>query len=266
MSEALPMQYLGYYDAQLRTEAETTNALSVKHLGPLRLACFTGGQGFVTYPRINAGMDLASLVGEVLEHYRGLPQITQLEWKTRGHDHMPGLAEQLLAHGFVAGASESIMLGRLTDLAVETTLPAGVTLRQIHSEGDVRAMTAMQDQAFGGSVSTHHAEAILQRLASGDGMQLWVAEDESGQILSAGRLQPVRGTDFVGFWGGATLKAWRGQGIYRALTAARAREALALGKTLIHSDSSEHSRPILERYGLLKVSTTTPYNWSKNSV
>ena len=82
-------------------------------------------------------------------------------------------------------------------------------------------------------------------------------------IVSAGRLEPVAGTDFAGIWGGSTLPQWRGQGIYRALTAARARSALKLGKTLIHSDSTEYSRPILERYGLVRVSTTTPYRWRR---
>jgi predicted GNAT family acetyltransferase len=99
-------------------------------------------------------------------------------------------------------------------------------------------------------------------LALSDRMELWVAEAE-GQIVCAGRLEPVEGTDFAGIWGGATLEAWRGQGIYRALTAARARSALAAGKTLIHSDSTEYSRPILERSGFLKVSTTTPYHWRR---
>ncbi len=47
------------------------------------------------------------------------------------------------------------------------------------------------------------------------------------------------------------------------MTAARARSALALGKTLLHSDSTEFSRPILERSGLVKVSTTTPYDWQR---
>ena len=89
-------------------------------------------------------------------------------------------------------------------------------------------------------------------------MELWVAE-AGGRVVSAGRLEPVADSDFAGIWGGATLPDWRRRGIYRALTAARARSALARGKTLIHSDSTEHSRPILERAGLVKVSTTTPY-------
>ncbi|HVK35474.1 MAG TPA: GNAT family N-acetyltransferase, partial [Microlunatus sp.] len=59
------------------------------------------------------------------------------------------------------------------------------------------------------------------------------------------------------------LPQWRRRGIYRALTAARAHSALALGKTLLHSDSTEFSRPILERSGLIKVTTTTPYEWRR---
>ncbi len=79
-------------------------------------------------------------------------------------------------------------------------------------------------------------------------------------------MDPVTGTEFAGIWGGATRPEWRGRGIYRALTAARERSALALGKRLIHSDSTEDSRPILQRAGLVKVSTTTPYLWRANSL
>ena len=104
------------------------------------------------------------------------------------------------------------------------------------------------------------ADSLLERLARDDGMELWVAETD-GRMVAGGRLEPVPGTDFVGIWGGATLPAYRGRGIYRALTAARARSALAQGKKLVHSDSTEFSRPILERSGLITVSTTTPYEW-----
>jgi GNAT superfamily N-acetyltransferase len=123
-------------------------------------------------------------------------------------------------------------------------------------------MSAMQGEVFGDPVSDETANALLRRLSFDDGMELWVAEVQ-GQIVSAGRLEPVRGTDFAGIWGGATREEWRGRGIYRALTAARARSALGMGKTLINSDSTEYSRPILERSGLLRVSTTTPYTWRR---
>ena len=87
--------------------------------------------------------------------------------------------------------------------------------------------------------------------------------EADGEVVSAGRLEPVEGTEFAGIWGGATRPQWRGRGIYRALTAARARSAIAHGKRYINSDSTEFSRPILERSGLVKVTTTTPYEWSR---
>lgn len=252
------------YDQQLRTDAETPSAIAVTRLGPLRLVTFAGGRGFVTY-RDLADTDaetMRRLVSRALDHYREDPEMTEVEWKTRGHDRAPGLHEALLTNGFEPDEPESIMIGPARMLDVEVSLPAGVTLRRVTEEEDVRATTAMQHAVFGSSDSGDMAQALLQRLALEDGMELWVAEVE-GQIVSAGRLDPVAGTDFAGIWGGATHEAWRRQGIYRALTAARARSALALGKTLIHSDSTEYSRPVLERSGLVKVSTTTPYHWHR---
>jgi ribosomal protein S18 acetylase RimI-like enzyme len=252
------------YDEQLRTDAETPSAIAVTRLGPLRLVTFAGGRGFVTYQDLgDAGAEtMTSLVTGALDHYRSDPGITRVEWKTRGHDRAPGLHEALVDSGFEPDPPKSIMIGEARLLDVAVPLPDGVTLRRVTEEGDVRAMTAMQDDVFGDPVSDRTATAILARLARRDGMELWVAE-AAGQIVSAGRLEPVVGTEFAGIWGGATRAEWRGRGIYRALTAARARSALALGKTLIHSDSTEYSRPILERYGFVKISTTTPYRWQR---
>jgi hypothetical protein len=255
-------RYLEAYDDQLRTDAETPGAQSITRLGPLRLVTFPGGRGFVTY-RDLAGADagvIQRLVGRALAHFRADAAIDRVEWKTRGHDVAPGLPGTLLANGFRPDDAESIMIGPLEALTTEARLPAGVAVRRITSAGEVRAMSAAVDEAFGEPVDTRMADALLARLALDDGMELWAAEAD-GRFVCGGRLEPVAGTDFVGIWGGATLAGYRGRGIYRAVLDARARSALAQGKTLVHSDSTEDSRPILERCGLLKVSTTTPYHW-----
>ena len=256
--------YLRCYDEQLRTEAEVPSAVSIARLGPLLLATFLGGRGFITYPDLGgAGADeIGRLVAEAVAHYRADPAIARVEWKTRGHDRAPGLHEALVENGFVAEEPESIMIGAATALAVDVPPADGVTLRQVVEEPDVRAMCAMSAEAFGDSESREMADALLRRLGLGTGMQLWVAEAD-GLMVGAGRLEPVAGTDFAGLWGGGVLESWRKRGIYRALTAVRARAALAEGKTLVHSDSTEYSRPILERSGLVKVSTTTPYLWTR---
>jgi hypothetical protein len=262
--DARAVRYLAAYDAQLRGSAETPSAIAVEKLGPLRLVTFSGGRGFITSGQLDPseGEMVSGLVREALDVFRADPTIDHVEWKTRGHDHTPGLHQALLENGFVPEAQESIMIGEARSLAVEVPLPAGVTLRRVTEEADVRAMCAMQDATFGDPVSTEMADAVVARLQRNDGMELWIAE-AGARIICAGRLEPVPDADFAGIWGGATLEGWRGQGIYRALTSARAQAALAKGKTLINSDSTEYSRPILERSGFLKVSTTTPYAWKR---
>ncbi|WP_407318644.1 GNAT family N-acetyltransferase [Isoptericola halotolerans] len=260
-----PARLLAAYDERLRTDAECSSALRVRRLGPPWLVTFAGGHGFVTY-RDLGGADAATvreLVAAAVEHFGADGKIDRVEWKARGHDHAPGLHEALTGAGFAADATESIMIGPAEALAAaDAPLPAGVTVRRISSEAEVRAMQAMADEVFGDPPSAGHAEEMLRRQAADPGMEMWVAEAD-GEIVSAGRLEPVAGTEFAGVWGGCTRPAWRGRGIYRALTAARARAALAAGRTLMHSDSTEYSRPILERSGMLEVSTTTPYRWRR---
>ncbi len=262
-----PGRLLAAYDQQLRGDAEVTpGARSMTRLGPLYLVTFDGGRGWITY-RDLGGADPAGirqLVAGALDHYRGDPAISRVEWKSRGHDVAPGLHEALLEHGFVPEEPESIMVGEARALAVDVPLPDGVRLRRITAAADVRAMSAMADRVFGDPVDERTPDVLLRRLAQDPGMEVWIAE-AGGRMICAGRLERVHGTSFAGLWGGATVLGWRGRGIYRALTAARARSALRMGATLLHSDSTEYSRPILERSGFVAVSTTTPYLWRRSA-
>lgn len=261
-----PADLLASYDAQLRTDAEAAGSTAVTHLGPLLLVTFSGHRGFITY-RDLGGADVDEvrrLVGRSLQHFTEESGISRVEWKTRGHDLAPGLHDALIGHGYLAEEPEAIMVGEAQHLITDVPLPDGVTLRQIRERHDIVAMCEMQGEVFQDDPAEIRAmaESVTQRVALDEDMTLWVAEAE-GQIISAGRLEPVDSTDFAGIWGGSTRPEWRGHGIYRALTSARARAALALGKTLIHSDSTAFSQPILERSGLVKVSTTTPYEWRR---
>jgi hypothetical protein len=258
MTELDHADLLAKYDEQLRTDAPSAIALTL--LGPLHLVTFPWGQGWVTY-RDFAGADAATIegwVGEVLDHFRSDPAIRQVKWKARGHDNAPGLHEALVDRGFVPREPESVMIGTARALAVDVPLPDGIVLRRISDEADVRRMAQMQREVFGDVDVEEMTTALLHRQTRDDGMELWVAEHQ-GRIVGSGRLEPVAGTEFAGVWGGSTVEDWRGQGVYRALTAARARSALRCGKSLIHSDSTDKSRPILERHGFLAVTTIMPY-------
>ena len=84
------------------------------------------------------------------------------------------------------------------------------------------------------------------------------ARDEA---VSVGRLYTHPQSAFAGLYGGGTLKSYRGQGFYRALVAARARDAVALGARYLQVDALPTSRPILERLGFERVTDTWPCDW-----
>jgi GNAT superfamily N-acetyltransferase len=254
---------LAAYDAQLRGDAEMAGAVSWDRAGPLWRALFNSG-GFVSYESLEGVADVDGLIAETVGYFADNPAMEEFEWKTRGHDWPPDLGERLEAHGLVPEELETVMVGEATALDVDVELPDALTVRRVDQlperDAIVSAAAGMQRDVFGGGPS---AEEVLERLVRlGALEQFWVAEAD-GRVVSAGRLDFVEGTEFAGLWGGATLPEWRGRGIYRALTAARARSALAEGVRYLQSDCSPMSRPILERSGLVAVTTSTPYVWHR---
>ena len=67
------------------------------------------------------------------------------------------------------------------------------------------------------------------------------------------------GTEFASLWGGGTVPAWRGRGVFRALVAHRAALAAARGCRYLQVDASDDSRPILQRLGFVQLAVTTPF-------
>lgn len=272
MTHAHPAALLAAYDSQLRRDAELPSALTKTPMGPLLLATYAGGRGFITYRDLatEAGPateeSVRGLVGAALEHYRAMPEVTRVEWKTRGHDHAPGLHDALVAAGFEPDEPESVMIGEASVLAVDVELPADVEIRQATTEEEVARVEQVAGEIFGDEPERIAAQVaeVVARFGRDRAFEVWFAEID-GQVVTTGRLEPMDGTEFAGIWGGSTRPEFRGRGIYRALTAARARSAIRHGKRWINSDSTEFSRPILERSGLVKVSTTTPYEWSRKS-
>lgn len=254
---------LAAYDEQLRGLAEVQGALSWDRDGPLYRALFERG-GFVSYESLAGVDDIDDLIGRSVAYYQGLGQVNEFEWKTRGHDQPANLDFRLQRAGLVPEDVETVMVGEAARLAVTVQLPDGVVIRRVDQLPEraelVAAASSMQRAVFGGGPS---AEETLSRLDRTEGNEhFWVAE-ASGRIVCAGRLARVPGTEFAGLWGGATDPEWRGKGIYRALTAARARAAVQEGALYLHSDCTAMSRPILQRSGLVAVTTTTPYRWRR---
>lgn len=255
---------LTVYDEQLRL-SEVRGAMSHDADGPLLRAVFDDG-GFVTYRDLGGltGDALAGLIARAVAHFRDETGVTTFEWKTRGHDAPADLDERLVAAGLVPEEEETVMMGQAALLVDHPAVP-GITVRRLDRAPDrdrvVAGVVELRRVVSGDSPSPAFVVGRLDR--DPDHCQYWVAETDAGQVVSAGRLELVPGTQVAGLWGGETHPGWRGRGIYRALTAARARAALDAGWRYLHSDCSPMSRPILERSGLRRVTTTTPYVWTR---
>lgn len=268
----MPNALLAAYDAQLRGAAEVQGAVSCDQDGPLWRA-LSHRSGFVSYESLESlgsVEEVDALVGRTVAYFSAQPEIDEFEWKTRGHDWPSDLDRILRAHGLEPDEVETVMVGEASHLAVDVELPEGVTVRRVDQLPDrvalVTEASGVAARIFGDGPS---GEEMLDRLDRMGGLeQFWVAEATTPagrEVVCSGRLALVEGTEFAGVWGGSTLPEWRGKGIYRALTAARARAALAEGVRYINSDCTAMSRPILERSGLVAVTTTTPYVWRREA-
>ncbi|MGW2782406.1 GNAT family N-acetyltransferase [Streptomyces populi] len=180
------------------------------------------------------------------------------EWKLYGHDRPRDLGRRLRAAGFTAEPEETLMVAELSDLALDVEPPEGVRLLPVTDRAGVALVAEVHEQAFGGD-STRLRHQLLAQL-TGDTNTVVAVVALAGDVpVSAARMELPPGARFAGLWGGGTVEAWRGRGIYRALVAHRARVAAERGYRYVQVDASSLSRPVLTRLGFQPLTTTTPY-------
>jgi GNAT superfamily N-acetyltransferase len=251
---------LAAYDRQLRARIPdpVPAGVTVERDGPL-IRMVDGYGGFITYEDLGglAGAGLDALIARQRDHFAALG--IEAEWKLHGHDEPADLGDRLVAHGFVPGDRETVMVGPIAPIAAALPAPpAGVRLREVTARADLDRIETLEAAVWGGP-RAGLADGLERELAA-DPTALTVVVAESGhEVVSAGWVRFAAGTAFATLWGGSTLEAWRGRGIYRSLVSYRARLADARGYPLFEVDASDDSRPILERLGLSAITTTTPY-------
>jgi GNAT superfamily N-acetyltransferase len=225
--------------------------------GPLTRCLTRQGRGFSMLTADASGLTAAQLRGLVArtfgfyeEHGRGF------EWKTFDHDR-GDLRPLLVQHGARPEPAEALVLGEAAAVAGDRELPAGLTVRAVTSRADLDRVAALESQVWAQDWSWL-ADDLQARLAGPAPVEVLLVEDQ-GAAVSAAWLVPLGGTQVACLWGGSTLAAYRGRGIYRALVSRRAHLALERGYSTLQVDASDDSRPILERLGLHTVGRTVPY-------
>ncbi|WAU81625.1 GNAT family N-acetyltransferase [Streptomyces sp. Qhu-G9] len=221
----------------------------VRHVGPEQ-----GWNGVLWSDLAEADADAA--IAEQTRYFTALGR--EFEWKLYGHDRPDDLGQRLRAAGFTPEPEETLMIAEADALDLHAGPPPGIELRPVTDAAGVDLVVDVHEQAFGTSGTRLRHQMLAQLDGEPDNVVAVVALAADVPVSSA-RMELVPGTRFAGLWGGGTVDAWRGRGIYRALVSHRARIAFDRGYRYLQVDASDQSRPILQRLGFAPLTTTTPY-------
>jgi GNAT superfamily N-acetyltransferase len=177
-----------------------------------------------------------------------------VEWKVYGHDLPLDLGRRLHAAGFIADEPETLMAFDLHHDLPAGPMPPGAEIRRIVDErglADLAAVTA----AASGRDEAWMSDVFMSRLHDPT-LGLYVVYADERPIAAA-RLEMPENRTFAGLWGGSTLPAFRGRGLFRQLVAVRAQEARRRGYRYLNVDARETSRAILGRLGFIALTGVT---------
>ncbi len=244
------LSILDRFDAEMRIDPPPEAGIRIEAVGGVVRA--VGHYACIGYSNLSEA-DADRAIEEQVAYFTGRGQ--EVEWKVYGHDRPRDLGARLAVHGFEADEAETLMV---FDLAHEIeSAPRGLVLevRRVRDDAGLDDLIKVDSEAFGRD-GRGRAEQFRARL-SDPTLGLFVAYADGAPVAS-GRLEMPPGRSFAGLWGGGTIPAFRGRGIYRALVAKRAKEARGLGYRYLTVDARDStSRPILDRLGFAPLTTIT---------
>ena len=258
-----PREILALFDAERQIDPAPDAGVRYEHLGNVVRAI--GAWNAVVFARLTPE-NADAVIAEQVAFFQSLAVEAAagdraIEWKVYGHDLPPDLGARLAAAGFEPDEPETLVVFDLrTQLRGEpdtrSTGLQGVEIRLVGDDAGFADFIAAGAAAFGRDVNEQMrriGRELKARLAD-PALALYVAYAD-GRAVASARAEFAPGRSFAGLWGGGTLPAYRGRGIYRALVKARAEEARRRGYRFLRVDARETSRPILERLGFIPLTS-----------
>lgn len=183
------------------------------------------------------------------------------EWKLHDHDQPSDLGARLERRGFRRGETDAVAVFDLTENgAPDYPLPAGLRVERLERPEQVAEIRRLLETVYDEDRSFIESMLVGEMATTPDAIRVYGVYD-GALMVSAGWVRLYPNTAFASLWGGATLPDYRGRGVYKALVAVRARDAVARGYAYLQVDASPDSRPILERAGFEVVTQATEYFW-----
>jgi len=198
------------------------------------------------------------IIDREVAHHRGLD--VSFEWKVYSQDLPSDLKDRLAGRGFEIGLTESVMIldaDAVGSTAAVSSLPDDVSVETVGDHVQVALFKRMAEEIFGGDWSFTAGQLRSQIDAGLTGHRGYIAY-LNNEPASIGRLYVHPDSHFAGLYGGGTLPAFRGRGLYRATVHARIADAIKFGAKYMMVDARDTSRPILERMGFFCLAQTWP--------
>ncbi len=184
-------------------------------------------------------------------------------WKVYDHDEPADLKERLRAQRFLPTAPDAVMALDLSEAPPALLAAPAVVVRRLTDSAQLQAVVQVEEAVWGDNFGWIHQRlgSHMQQPGYLSVFVAYIAERPVG----AAWVYFHADSQFADLWGGSTTPDARRQGIYTALLAARAQEALTRGCRYLVVDASEMSRPILAQHGFCQLTTATDYTWSPDS-
>jgi hypothetical protein len=205
-----------------------------------------------------SGDQVDTAIAVQVDYHRQLG--VEFEWTVCRHDRPADLCERLARHGFEIGQCEAILVLDLSERPDWVDLQTDHEIVRVENQAQLAMFGQASEEIFG----TKHAfvvNRLARSMAARSTQQLGFIAMDDGRAVSVGRLETHPQSVFAGLYGGGTLASHRGRGFYRAMVAARARDAMELGARYLSVDALPTSRPILERLGFVRLTDSWPCTW-----
>lgn len=218
------------------------------------------GMSVVHYSRLDADNADAVIRAQV-DDFRRLNQ--PFSWKVFDGDQPPDLAERLVAHGFTPDFDPDdagpVMVLDLAHAPPSLLAPITADVRQVETTDGLEDVITVMEGVWGGKFGWMR-ERLGRHLAIPGYLNLYVAYVDE-QPACAGWTYVYPHSQFAGLFGGSTLPAYRGRGLYTAVLAARVQAARRRGLDFLVVETSAMSQPIVARHGFQLLTHALDYVW-----
>lgn len=202
--------------------------------------------------------DLDALIEQEKAYFGGIGH--EFEWKVYSYDEPVDMTTRLAAHGFNIEEPDAIMVLEIESAPARLFEPIPAYVQRITDPARTVDVTRVLNAVWDDDEAWLEARLAKQLREKPDEMSLFIAYMDD-QPVSCAWITYHPGA-FAGLWGGSTLAAYRGRGIYTALLAARLQEAKARGVPCLTIDASAMSQPIVSKQGFVQIAQAWECTWS----